>query len=421
MPELRYGRGIVSVELPDSCSWDLLSYPGMDLGTSHALSIQRMRHALQHPAHARPLREQVQSHHHVVILISDGTRACPSPLLLPLLLEELNAGGVPDEQIDIVVALGAHRRHTPKELLQLVGETVASRVKVHNHSSDSEDCRFMGTTSRGTPVEINRLVADATFRIATGSIQPHALAGMSGGVKALVPGAASRRTIEYNHGLSLKYQTQAGETDNPIYADMVEAQAFVPLHFLLNVVLNHNNEVLDAFAGDLSETHRLGSERAAEHFLLPVRDLYDLLIVSPGGDPKDLQLYQALKSLRNAAAFTRPGGQVLLLAECREMLGSGALQSWLETMTDLERSTSALKEHFVLGAHKLLHIEEIVNRVQVYLYSSLPSHWADMLGFTLVDRLNEQIASLTQTKTTRIAIMPYGALTFPMPEQGKPK
>ncbi|WP_426450581.1 nickel-dependent lactate racemase [Paenibacillus sp. S-38] len=418
MPDLRYGRGTAALDIPSSKAWDSLTYPGTDRAASPQLSLERIRRSLAHPLASPPLREAAAGHSRAVILISDGTRPCPNRLMLPLLLQELTAAGIADEQVDIVVALGAHRRHTEKELIELVGEEIADRVRIHNHSSDPEDCVFVGTTKLGTPVEINRLVAEAPFRIATGNIQPHALAGISGGAKALVPGAASRRTIEYNHGLSLKYPGKAGKADNPLYADMVEAQSFTPIHFILNVILNHENEVLDSFAGDLVETHRSGARLAARYFLLPVRELYDVVVVSAGGAPRDLQLYQALKSLRNAAAFTRPGGKVLLIAECREMLGSGVLQDWLETMPDLQRSTNALKEHFVLGAHKLLHVEEIVNRVQVHLYSSLSPHWVDLLGFSTISDPNEWLRrTLAEQSDLSLAVMPFGSLTFPQPSE----
>ncbi|AFC27150.1 hypothetical protein PM3016_169 [Paenibacillus mucilaginosus 3016] len=415
MPNLRYGRGTVTLDIPPSLSWDSLSYPASLMEASPRLSLERIRQALASPLGSPVLRDIAQGHERAIILISDGTRPCPNRLMLPLLLQELNDAGITDEQVDIVVALGAHRRHTPKELVELAGEEIAARVRIHNHSSDSEDCRYVGTTKLGTPVEINRLVADATLRIATGSIQPHALAGVSGGAKALVPGVASWRTIEHNHGLSLKYPGQAGEADTPLYADMVEAQSFTPLHFVLNVLLNHDNEVLEALAGDLLETHHRGAQLAAQYFLLPAHPLYDSIVVSAGGAPRDLQLYQALKPLRNAAAFTRPGGKVLLVAECREMLGSGVLQDWLETMTDLQRSTAALKQHFVLGAHKLLHVEEVLKRVEVHLYSSLAPHWVDLLGFSPVHDPSEWILSVTQQRNVSLAIIPFGSLTFPAP------
>lgn len=413
IPSLRYGTRTVSFEIPSTCSYETITYVQDRPYVKHDRSIHQIRKALEAPIDSPRLRELATGHTRAVILISDGTRLCPTPLLLEPLLEELGSAGIQDDGIDIIVALGVHRKHTGEELRKLVGEAVYKRIRVHNHSALPEDCVRVGTTSHGTPVEINRLAVEAPLRIAAGNIEPHALVGISGGVKALIPGVASQPCIEHNHGLSLQYRATVGDPDNPIHRDLEEAHAFVPIHFLLNVIVDMDRHVLDAVAGNLAKAHRAGAALAAARFVLPVRKRYDLVIVAPGGDPKDRQLYQALKALRNAAAFTKPGGPILMAAELSEGLGNGMFQYWVETMTDRQRMTAKLKQHFVLGAHKVLHVDEVLSSHPVYLHSSLPRHMTELLGFHPADDLETVLNDLLKEPSLELAVMPFGSLTFP--------
>ncbi len=363
-----------------------------------------------------------------MILISDGTRLSPSHLFLPLLLDELNAGGIPDERIRVVVALGMHRKHTPEELERLAGPSVCSRVPVLNHSVLEDHCVYLGDTSKGTPVTINRHVVEADLRIATGNIEPHRLVGMSGGIKAVIPGCASRRCIEANHSLSRTHKAVPGSLDNAVHDDLEEAQRFVPIHFLLNVIVNHSRDVIAAAAGSPIPAHRSLLEQAAGIFLVkPKSAPYDFTIVSAGGAPKDLQLYQAVKSLQNAASVTKPGGAILLLAECREHYGNGIMQLWSENACDRDSVLRALEEQFVLGAHKLEHLYRITGSHRVWLHSAMPGSLLQLMGFQTggsclqetVDRILTELHQ--ENRVLRTVVMPYGALTFPRTPESSPK
>lgn len=380
--------------------------------------------ALAAPVESLRLQELAQGKKNAVILISDGTRLCPSHLLLPRLLDELNAGGIPDGRIRIIVALGMHRLHTRDELEQLAGPEVYRRVEVRNHSALEEDCIYLGETSRGTPVAVNRHFVEAELRIATGNIEPHRLAGMSGGVKAVIPGCASKRCIEANHSLSRTNKARPGFVDNAVHEDLEEAQRFVPIHYLLNVVVNHRKEILAAAAGSPLPVHRSLSEQASKIFFVEAPDeRYDLTVVSAGGAPKDMQLYQAVKTLQNASDITKPGGSILLLAECREHYGNGVMQLWAETMEDRQAVLQALERQFVLGAHKLEHLYKINGKHRVWLHSSMPNPLLELMGFqTGGDRLQDTLDMILERPwpsggRPRTALMPYGALTFPRSEQ----
>lgn len=381
-----------------------------------ANGLNAIRQALEQPVGTPKLAELARGRRNAVIVISDGTRLCPSELLLPLLLQELNNGGISDEMVDIVIALGLHRKHTEEEIEQLVGSSVFRRIRVHNHSTEPEDCVRLGITTSGTPVEINRTVAEADLRIMTGNIEPHALVGVSGGIKAIIPGTASKRCIEHNHGLSLTRKAKIGSPDNPIHRDLEEALRFIQVDFLLNVVVNHRKEIVEAVAGHVIDSHREGVRRAMERFLIPVPQAYDVTIVSPGGHPKDMQMYQAIKALRNASTLTKSGGKIIMAAACEEQFGNGIFQYWVETMPDLKQAAGKLNRQFVLGAHKIAHLDEVLSKQRVYLLSEMPDPLVKLLGIEPVTDLQATIEQLLSSShgMQSIAYMPYGALTFPL-------
>ncbi|GIP34288.1 nickel-dependent lactate racemase [Paenibacillus sp. J2TS4] len=414
-----YGKGEASFRLPESVrpEWLLYGRPQGDDNNSefHPASnpLQLIDQALHQPIGSLPLAELAKNCKRAVIIISDITRLCPSHLFLEPLLNELNSGGMADSSITVIVALGIHRSQTETELRTLTGNSVYRRVRVMNHSPAEEDCLYMGTTQQGTRVEINRHVVQADLRILTGNIEPHHMAGLSGGAKALLPGVASRRCIEANHALSKKtVKAVAGSPDNSIRQDMEEALSLVPAHFLFNVIVNHDKEMIAAFAGDVIEAHRAGVLQAKQLFCIPAAAQYDLVIASPGGHPKDIQLYQAIKTLQNASSFTRTGGTIVLIAECEEIYGNGLFQYWAETYSDRQQAIDKLSQTFILGAHKLEQLDALLQKHRIYLHSEVPSAVCELLGFYPANELQSTLDELTFARPIQAAIMPYGAITF---------
>jgi lactate racemase len=409
MLQLPYGKGEVRIELDPSCHLDTIVYNGWTDGSAESL----IREALERPIGSPRLQTLARGKANAVILISDISRLCPSYLFLPYLLKELNDGGMPDESITIIVALGLHRKQTPEELSKLVGPSVLQRVRVENHSAVPEDCVSLGFTTQGTPIEVNQKVAETDLLIITGNIEPHALAGMSGGVKAVIPGTASWRCIEKNHSLSQKYPSEPGIVDNVVRRDMEEAARAVSIDFLFNVIVNHRRELIAAVAGHPSLAHQEGISAARNRFLVPVARAYDLVIASPGGYPKDIQLYQAVKSLVNASKITVPGGTIVLVAHCEEMFGNGIFQYWTEVVQDRARMVQMLKERFVIGAHKIEHIDNVLSKHRVLLFSSVPRPTVELIGFEFVENLQETVPVLIKQSRIGAAVMPYASITFP--------
>lgn len=408
MLSLSYGTSSVSISLPAD-AYDLVKYNG-DERASSSISLDAI---LEGPINSPPLTELAKGKQNAVILISDGSRLCPTHTFIDLIVDRLLRGGMRPDQVTIIVALGLHRKHTEEELKQLVGPAVYTRVRVVNHSALPEDCVFIGRTSRGTPIEINRTVVEADLRIAIGNIEPHRLVGMSGGVKALVPGVASSRCIEAHHSMSQQYEAQPGDVQNPLHEDLVEAERLVPLDFLVNVIVNQQKTILHAVCGHVQEAHRMGLALTKGLFNLNVDKLYDLVIVSPGGHPKDIQLYQTVKTLENASQITKPGGCIVCIARCEEHYGNGELQSWIETIQEPNVMLERLNQRFVIGAHKVEHIQKLVRKHHVYLYSEMPDSIVRLIGFEPVRELDSLLNTKLADPAIDTAVMPYGALTFP--------
>jgi nickel-dependent lactate racemase len=403
--------------LPEHLNIDQITYiqePG--IAESAQSNSSYISEALNNPVGSPPLKEIAKNKNNAVILISDRSRLSPSHLFLSDIVNQLNSAGIEDSHIKIIVALGMHRKQTQKELMELAGESIYQRVEVLNHSADPQDCVHLGITSHGTPIEINHHVVQADLRIATGNIEPHRLAGMSGGVKALIPGVASSNCIEHNHALSQKFKTVPGDIHNPVHQDMEEGLQFISINYLLNVIVDHNRDIMGAVSGNVIEAHRAGIELAKKCFFVPVSDRYDFVLASPGGFPKDLQLYQAIKTLQNAASITKLGGSILFTAKCEELFGNGIFQYWVETMGEAVEIVQRLKEKFVLGAHKIEHIYEVTKNHKVYLHSDVPESLIELLGFHPVHDVQSTLEELTEN-INRIAVMPHGAITFPQIQQ----
>lgn len=422
-----YGDGSITIPLQET-ERDLilsraasLGYLGDEEAATPAAPQRRadgiglIREALAAPIGSPALGELARGRCSAVVLISDMTRLCPSHLLLPPILDALNEGGIPDDRIRVIVALGTHRAQTDEELRRLTGAAY-DRVRVENHSSLPEDNIRVGTTSFGTVVALNPAVVEADLRIATGNIEPHRLVGMSGGVKALFPGVASRDSIQQHHARSLTDRATPGDTDNSLYRELEEIARIVPVHFLCNVVVDPHRQPIAAFAGNPDAAHRRGIAFAKGCFLTPVPRKYDVVIASAGGSPKDMQLYQAIKSLENAAEFAKDGGAVLLIARCEERYGNAAFQEWTETHVDRERAIRHLSETFVLGAHKLAILDKVLRRVQAFLYSDLPPPISALLGFTPVGDPSGWVRERLRPETA-VAAMPVASLTFPEPAE----
>jgi nickel-dependent lactate racemase len=329
--ELKYGRKVINLEISKN---NLLAV--LKAGNIPAVSDERQAviKALKAPIGSPPLSEIVKEGDRVVIIASDITRNVRNQVVIPAIIDELREAHVPYEDITIVVATGTHRGHTFQELEYLFGPEVTKRVRIVDHDSkNKDDLVYIGTTSRGTPVWINRLVAEADKVIITGGIVYHSMAGFGGGRKAICPGVSGFDTIQHNHKLMLNPPEEGGglkETvgcgrlkDNPMAEDMDEIAAMVNPSFMVNVILNDEGKIAKVVAGDYRKAFEEGCRVVEKFFSLKVKEKADVLFLSCGGFPKDIDLYQATKAVENSIGVLKEGGAVVLFAECPEGVGHG--------------------------------------------------------------------------------------------------
>jgi nickel-dependent lactate racemase len=340
-----------------------------------------------------------------------------SHVFMPILLDEMNAAGIPDQDMAIIFALGTHRLMTDEEMVQEVGETVANRVKMHNSDAkDSSQFTYFGETSRGTPVWFNTLVVQADHIICTGSIVHHFFAGFGGGRKAMLPGVSAYETIRKNHSMIFDPDACIGKLEgNPIYHDQVEGVEMHRPSFLLNVVLNEKKEFLAVFAGDYIQAHLEGCKLVDEVYGAELAEPADLVIATCGGFPKDINVYQMQKTMDNAWVAVRDGGVVILLGECIEGTGSATYEDWMREYQTPDRIAEMVKANFQIGAHKAYAVTRLMKKAEFILVSAMEPEFAKLLLFTPAKDMEEAlaIAFAKLGPKPRIALMPQGSLTVP--------
>jgi nickel-dependent lactate racemase len=415
--KLAYGHELLSVQVPRANLQAILTpKQGDDVADEGTI----LQESLANPIGTPRLRDLVHRGQKAVVVTSDLTRPCPSDLLLPPVLDELAAGGVPDADVTVVMALGLHRPMTEAEMEAAVGPEVYRRVQVVNH--DPADCVRLGTTSAGTPVEIYRPVVEADVRVCLSNLELHYFAGYSGGAKAILPGCASRATLNANHAMMVRPEASAGRlAGNPVRADLEEGVAMLGVDFILNVVVGGarpeaRHRIIGAVAGDVTAAHRRGCDMVAERGIVPIDRRADIVLVSAGGYPKDVNLYQAQKALDNAAYAVRDGGVLILVAECPEGLGNRTFEDWMTAMSSPDELLERIQQEFVLGGHKAAAVAAVLKRASVHLVSALPAELVRQCGMIPFDDPSTALeVALGQTGPgASVLVLPQGGSVLPV-------
>ncbi|MDY6958084.1 MAG: nickel-dependent lactate racemase, partial [Halobacteriota archaeon] len=358
------------------------------------------------------LRDIVQLGDSVAVITSDITRSSPSSKLLPPLLNELNRGGVKDEDITVVFALGIHRRQTEEEKRCLVGPEVYSRVRCVDH--DIDDCVDVGTIVDGRTIKVTREVATADKIVCTGNIEFHYFAGYSGGSKAILPGVVSRDLIEENHKMMISTDAYSGSKKSPVRREMDEVGGVVGIDFILNVVLNPKKEVIGAVAGDYISAHKRGIEMVDDIYQVP-SVLSDIVITCPGGDPKDIDLCQAQKALDNARYAVKEGGSIILVASCHEGYGMGVFGRWMDEAKSPEDIITRFHSKFELGGHRAAAIALLLRKADLYLVSDMPDERVKNIFMIPEESVEDALGHALEKhgKDASVLVMPHGGLTLP--------
>lgn len=409
--EFGFGQGMQIVEAPDRNVIGVLMPNEVN---PERVGEAAVAHALAHPIGAKRLCELVHPGETVAIVTSDATRPMPTALVMPLLLDELYAAGIGPRDITLVFALGIHRAQTEDEKRKLAGERAWREIRCVD--SDPEDCVRLGHTRRGTPVDITRAVAEANRRVCLGNIEFHYFAGYSGGGKALMPGVSTRAAIQANHSLMIRPEACAGRlAGNPIREDIEEAASLAGINFILNVVLDEHKRILHAVAGDAVLAHREGCAFLDRLYIKPIPGRADIVLVSQGGAPKDLNLYQTQKALDNAKHAVKPGGAVILIGSCKEGFGEKTFEEWMTAGPSPGAIIERIRRDFQLGGHKAAAIAMVLEQAEIYLVSELPGELVERIFLkpkaSAQEALDAALRRLGPDAT--ILAMPYGGSTLP--------
>jgi nickel-dependent lactate racemase len=388
---------------------------------------EAIRAALRGPIGSPPLGELVKSGDTVAIVFSDLTRPQPREPMLSVLLEEIPQ--VRQESIVLINALGTHRPNTEAELVAMLGQDIARNYRIVQHDAwETDSMVHVGQTSSGHQAYVNGDYVRADFRILTGFIEPHLFAGFSGGPKAVLPGVADQGAILLNHGWGMIGHARAswGVTEgNPIWEEMREVALMTSPHFILNVALNAAQEITGVFAGDLLAAHRQGVEFVRSTSAVPVGALFDIVITSNSGYPLDLNLYQSVKGMSAAARIVKPGGSIVLAAECwdglpehGEYAGLLRMASSPEQLLDIIGSAHSPRQDQWDAQIQA----QILRKAKVYLKSSyLTKEQVEAALLIPCVSIEETVDALLNEygRDAAICVLPQGPMTIPYLEQGR--
>ncbi len=412
--EFGYGKGVQTVEVPDKNLMGVLVANELEHERRGADAVD---YALANPIGAPKLAETVKPGQKVAIITSDISRPLPSYDVLPSVLRELEAAGIPDEDITVIFALGSHREQTEEERRRLAGDYAFDKVKCID--SNPNDCILMGTSSNGTPFAIDRRVAEADFRIALGNIEFHYFAGYSGGVKALMPGVSTPEAIQANHSLMVSPDACAGKLEgNPVRQDLEEALNYCPIHYIVNAVLDEHKHIVYAVAGDVIKARRVGCEYLDKMYRKPIPKRADIVLVSQGGAPKDANLYQTQKALDNSKHAVADGGTIIVIGACNEGLGSAKFEEWLVGSKTAHEMVERIGRDFQLGGHKAAAIGMVLERANIDLVSEMDDDFVRSIFLNpqpSAQKAFDEAMEKYGPDATVIA-MPFGGATLPIAE-----
>lgn len=385
-----------------------------------------LREALKNPIASPPLREIVCETDRVVILAGDMTRLwVGTDKFLPVIIEELIGIGLTHDQITILLGTGDHRPHTDEEKRLIVGDEIFEKFQVVDHRArERGDLAHLGETRRGTPIYVNRRVMEADKVILTGGIVYHFLAGFGGGPKALSVGAAGYDTIQNNHKIALGSKEEglnpkvaSGVTwGNPLYEDLVDIMKSAKADFLVDTVINREKEIAAIVAGDPIEAHRAGVRKVEEFYGIETNLKGDMVIASAMGYPEDINFYQVYKTLDNVVRAVRPGGVIVLFAECREGMGNDDFARIFSDFADNDSRYAYLSAHCTIGGLMGFGIALWASRHRIVLYSSMPPELVRAAGVIPAATPGEALAKGFELAGANpdVVIMPHGSVTFPI-------
>jgi len=413
--KLKYGKEEIRLSIEDKNIIKMLNLKKQKVLLNPE---NKLRELLKNPIGCPSLKELIfqKKASKILIIVNDITRPTPYEIILPPLLDALRQIGIKKENITFIIATGIHRGNSKEELENIFGKDLVSNYKFVNHNSDDSNLKYLGKLKSSNELWVNPIVSQTDFIITTGVIVPHYFAGFSGGRKSILPGICGRKTIEANHAQMVHPDARTGNLKgNPVHQEMQEAAEKVGVDFNINVVTDEKHQIIEIVAGELLTSWQQGVEICKKIYLCPIEKKADVVIASAGGYPKDINVYQAQKTLNNAYQAIKPEGTIILLAECLEGYGEPTFEKWIEEANTSDDIIKRLKNKFVLGGHKAYAIAKLAKEVEVILISSLPSEKVRKLFFIPMEDISQAIEYIKEkySEDFQAYILPSGNTVVP--------
>ncbi len=417
---LRYGRTGLEVNVPNSTTT-------IDVLHMHEVPVlpqpgKVVEESLYQPLHSAPLSDLARGRETACIVVSDITRPVPNKVLLPPMLRCLESSGIKRENISILIATGLHRPNLGDELEEMIGADIAANYNVVNHYARmDEEQELIGEASNGAPAFIDKTYLKSDLKILTGLIEPHLMAGYSGGRKLVCPGIAGWRTVQVFHSPALLEDARAtnGVLDgNPVHNMSREIAKMAGVDFIVNVTLDEPRRITGVFAGEMEAAHLAGVEEVNKMVKVDIGEPADVVVTTSAGYPLDTTFYQAIKGLVGALPAVKKGGTMIMAASLSEGLGSAEFVKLCLEMRSVESFTQKLFDphFFVFDQWQAEELVKVLRHCEVMVCSDGVDHETlRKCLVTPIDSVEDGIrrALAKHGKGARIVVIPEGPYVLP--------
>ena len=414
---IAYGRDGLAIEIPEPNLAAILAMRGAPPLADPQASVRR---ALREPIGSAPLEARAAGARSACIVICDITRPVPNTILLPPVLETLERSGMARERITVLIGTGLHRESTPEEITAMVGSEIRDRYRIVSHRAREQgEQSDLGRTARGTPVHIDRAYCEADIKITTGFIEPHLMAGFSGGRKLVAPGCAGEQTIKALHSPAFIEDPACREGSiegNPLHHELLDIATMAGHDFILNVTLDPSHRITGLFVGDPLRAHEAGVAHARSAVGATLDHPADIVITTSAGHPLDLTFYQAVKGLTAALPVVRPGGLLIIAAECAEGLGSPEFTRMATSFTSAQEFVEHLSRTPVeIDQWQLEECAKAARHAEVVLVSpTIAQRHGNQLFIRTSDRVEDALSDGFKRlgADASVAVIPSGPYTL---------